>query len=141
MRSTDTGIAFIVGSPRSGTTILSQVLDRHPEIAQWYEPYFVWNFHLDLKDNDVRGAWEASPKVKGFVRREFRYFKGVGLRVHLHAIRIAPGTGCVGGASVVLADGIRWSLWMVPGIEGRLGQEGSRRLTGQGTGSPGRKGR
>jgi len=75
MRSTDTSVAFIVGSPRSGTTILSQVLDRHPEIAQWYEPYFVWNFHLDLKDNDVREAWEANLKVQRFVRREFRYFK------------------------------------------------------------------
>lgn len=68
-------VAFIVGSPRSGTTILSEVLDRHPEIAQWYEPYFVWAFHLDLKDTDVREAWEANPEVKRFVRREFRYFK------------------------------------------------------------------
>jgi len=73
--SIDSAVAFIIGSPRSGTTILSEVLDRHPEIAQWYEPYFVWAFHLDLKDTDVREAWEASPRVTRFVRREFRYFK------------------------------------------------------------------
>jgi len=73
--SIDSTVAFIIGSPRSGTTILSEVLDRHPEVVQWYEPYFVWAFHLDLKDTDVREAWEASPRVKRFVRREFRYFK------------------------------------------------------------------
>jgi hypothetical protein len=34
---------FIVGSPRSGTTIFGELLDKHPQLSQWYEPYFVWD--------------------------------------------------------------------------------------------------
>jgi hypothetical protein len=31
--------AFLLGSQRSGTTILARCLDLHPEIAHFYEPF------------------------------------------------------------------------------------------------------
>jgi hypothetical protein len=73
--SIDACVAFIVGSPRSGTTVLGEVLDAHPQIAQWYEPYFIWGRHLDLRDTDIREAWEATSETKRFVRGEFEYFR------------------------------------------------------------------
>jgi len=39
-RHTET--AFIIGSPRSGTTILENILHCHPHIAELYEPYYLW---------------------------------------------------------------------------------------------------
>lgn len=66
--------AFVVGAPRSGTTILGEVLGRHPDIAQWYEPYFVWNYHVGNGDSDLRTADQATEKRRAFIRREFEIF-------------------------------------------------------------------
>lgn len=67
--------AFVVGAPRSGTTILGDVLGRHPEIASWHEPYFIWEYRLSRADDDRRDASDANDAVKRFVRREFEYFR------------------------------------------------------------------
>lgn len=67
-------IGFIIGSPRSGTTILGQILGTHPQIAEWYEPYFIWDFYFGEKKDDIRGYNDATRKVKDFITREFRYF-------------------------------------------------------------------
>lgn len=73
--STESQVAFIIGSPRSGTTILGDILGMHPQIAQWYEPYFVWDYYLGLKETDIREVWEVTPKAKHLIRREFDYFR------------------------------------------------------------------
>jgi hypothetical protein len=65
---------FLVGSPRSGTTILAELLGRHPDVVEWYEPYFIWDWHLGLPADDVRGAELATPRVRAFIRREFEIF-------------------------------------------------------------------
>ena len=66
---------FIVGSPRSGTTILSEVLDRHPRITQWYEPYFIWDWGIVNLDDDVRGIEMLTPSHKAFIQKEFGLFR------------------------------------------------------------------
>lgn len=65
---------FLVGSPRSGTTILAELLGRHPDALEWYEPYFIWDWHLGLSDDDVREAVLATAPVRDFIRREFEIF-------------------------------------------------------------------
>ena len=67
---------FIVGSPRSGTTIFGEMLDRHPRLSQWYEPYFVWDRYFRLKPHDERTAGDATVRVKNQIFKDFdRYRK------------------------------------------------------------------
>jgi len=68
-------VTLIVASPRSGTTILGEVLGRHPEIADWYEPYFIWDYKLRLPDNDLRTADMATPNVIEFIHQEIERFQ------------------------------------------------------------------
>jgi hypothetical protein len=67
--------AFIIGSPRSGTTVLAEILGRSPDIAQWYEPYFIWDRHLPGQPTDVRGAEAVTAAVYRYVRREFAIYQ------------------------------------------------------------------
>ena len=67
--------AFIVGSPRSGTTILGELLDRHPQVSQWYEPYFVWDRVFRLAPHDERTAGDATPKVHKRILKDFSAYK------------------------------------------------------------------
>ena len=66
---------FIIGSPRSGTTILGEILDGHPEISQWYEPYFIWDKHFRTAKDDVRGTRDAVPAVRHQILASFRKYQ------------------------------------------------------------------
>ena len=78
----DNAFVFIVGSPRSGTTVLGEILDKHRDISQWYEPYFVWDrYFRDLPD-DERVAEEATAKVVKQISSDFiNYRKKTGSRI------------------------------------------------------------
>ena len=88
-------VHFLVGSPRSGTTILGEILGRHPDIGQWYEPYFIWDRdYADLED-DFRDQSHATSDLTQHIRREFAAVKKA-LSVSMvidktpeHAFRIA----------------------------------------------------
>jgi len=67
-------VAFIVGSPRSGTTVLGEILDTHPSIGNWYEPYFVIDRFFRGARDDVRTNNDATEKIKNYIRSEFQYF-------------------------------------------------------------------
>lgn len=47
-------IVFIVGCPRSGTTIFGQILSQHPDFLYMHEPLYVWR-HLNPQLN----VWEG----------------------------------------------------------------------------------
>ena len=66
---------FIVGSPRSGTTILGELLDKHHHISQWYEPYFVWDRFFRTAPDDERTEADASLQVKKWIYRNFASYK------------------------------------------------------------------
>ncbi len=65
---------FVVGSPRSGTTILAEVLGRHPDIADIYEPYFIWDYQTGSGSDDERTEAMADAATRAFIRREFELF-------------------------------------------------------------------
>jgi len=54
------GVAFIAGMPRSGTTLLEQMLDRHPEIAGIGEYDGVGNIRRGLFSTE---AWPRNPNA------------------------------------------------------------------------------
>ena len=67
-------VCFIVGSHRSGTTFLAEVLGRHPRIAQFHEPYFVWDRHIGPGEDEARTEAQATPEVQRYVAAEFGRF-------------------------------------------------------------------
>ena len=66
---------FIIGSPRSGTTVLGEILDKHSQISQWYEPYFVWDYYFRTFSHDERTAEDAVTKVKNQIYIDFCNYK------------------------------------------------------------------
>ncbi|MFZ5562550.1 MAG: sulfotransferase family protein [Thermodesulfobacteriota bacterium] len=66
--------AFIVGSPRSGTTILENILNCHDEIAEFYEPYYVWERFLNVSQNDVWNPQELTASIADKIRRDYTLF-------------------------------------------------------------------
>ena len=66
---------FIVGSERSGTTILGEILNLHPDISQWYEPYFVWDKYFRNKSHDERTEEDATPEIIKQIYKDFEIFR------------------------------------------------------------------
>ena len=71
----DNSFVFIVGSPRSGTTVLGTILDTHPRISQWYEPYFVWDKYFRNAPHDERTEDDATHKVCQKIYKDFLRYK------------------------------------------------------------------
>ena len=60
----------IIGAARSGTTLLSRLLSRHPEIAFWTEPKYLWQYGTPATLHDRRTADEATSHVRSYIRSE-----------------------------------------------------------------------
>lgn len=67
-------VAFIIGSPRSGTTILENILNCHFDIAEWYEPYYLWGKYFSNVENDIWSPANLTSEVKKRIRCEFKTF-------------------------------------------------------------------
>ena len=67
--------AFIIGSGRSGTTLLGDILDLHPLLCRWYEPYFVMDRYFRNAPNDCRAAKDANEKVEKYIKGAYDHFR------------------------------------------------------------------
>jgi hypothetical protein len=67
-------IVMIIGAPRSGTSILGRVLDQHPLLSTWVEPYYIWDHHFRDAPNDVLTAEQATVDVQIWIRKAFRQY-------------------------------------------------------------------
>ena len=67
-------VAFITGCGRSGTTILENMLSCHPKIAEWYEPYYLWERYFSVKENDIWEEKQLTGHVERALHREFHIF-------------------------------------------------------------------
>ncbi|MGB0713197.1 MAG: sulfotransferase family protein [Gammaproteobacteria bacterium] len=65
---------FVVGSPRSGTTLLAATLGDHPDLAYYYEPYFIWDFIDGTGDDDIRTRADLNEAARDYISREFAWF-------------------------------------------------------------------
>ncbi|MAQ93795.1 MAG: hypothetical protein CMM84_09765 [Rhodothermaceae bacterium] len=64
----------VLGAARSGTSMTSRVLMRHPDVAFWMEPKYMWKVGRPLAPDDVRTADEATPSVRKYIRKQFEAF-------------------------------------------------------------------
>ena len=65
---------IVVGTHRSGTTFLGDVMGRHPEVAYWEEPRHVWVWGNASTPDDVLTADHATRKVADHIRDAFAGF-------------------------------------------------------------------
>jgi len=69
-----TRVAFIIGSPRSGTTILGNLLNCHRQITEWYEPYYLWEKYFSVEKNDIWRKEDFSEKTARTIAREYSLY-------------------------------------------------------------------
>lgn len=70
---------IIIGSHRSGTTWLGDVLSVHPDIAYWSEPRHVWTMGNAYRPDDLLTAADATPRLRARIRERLnRYVKRSG---------------------------------------------------------------
>lgn len=67
-------IAFLIGSPRSGTTILENILNCHEHIAELYEPYYLWENFFNAGKSDVWDKNDLNDDAINRIRKEFKIF-------------------------------------------------------------------
>lgn len=60
----------IVGSARSGTTILGELLEVHSTLLSIVEPRFTWLYGNDGKSDMLRAS-DATPEIAAYIRRQF----------------------------------------------------------------------
>ncbi|MBW1945566.1 MAG: sulfotransferase [Deltaproteobacteria bacterium] len=72
-------IVMIIGPPRSGTTLLGNLLDLHPKISTIIEPYYIWDHHFRNSPHDQMSEQDASDPIRKQIRGSFgRYLTDIG---------------------------------------------------------------
>lgn len=61
---------IIMGAPRSGTTLLADLLEAHPDVAVVSEPRLVWRNGNDRRSDELRPE-HATPEVVDHIHRHF----------------------------------------------------------------------
>jgi hypothetical protein len=62
---------ILIGTHRSGTTWLGDLLGTHPSLAYWVEPRHVWTWGHAKNPHDRLTAADATPKVRAHIHRAF----------------------------------------------------------------------
>jgi len=63
-----------VGSARSGTNFLANILSQHEDVAFWYIPKYIWRHGNAWWPNDCLTAKHARPRISRYIRRKFAQF-------------------------------------------------------------------
>jgi hypothetical protein len=63
---------FLVGSPRSGTTLAVNLFGTHPDVANWSEAGRLWD-PIHYHDPEVEHHWTAERATPGRIRRLHRW--------------------------------------------------------------------
>jgi hypothetical protein len=66
---------ILFGNTRSGTTIVQNVMCKHPDLVSWYEPRTLWLYADPGRRHDEFDENDATDKVKRYIRREFLKFQ------------------------------------------------------------------
>lgn len=70
---------FIIGTQRSGTTWLASAFEKHPNIAYWHEPRYIWIWGNFQKPDDLLTASDLNPRItKHIVERLSQFLREQG---------------------------------------------------------------
>lgn len=61
---------ILIGAPRSGTTLLADIVSAHPDVAVAREPRLVWRFGNDRRSDELR-VEHARPEVVDHIHASF----------------------------------------------------------------------
>jgi hypothetical protein len=65
---------FLVGPPRSGTTLLGSLISKHKQVCYWIEPKYIWKYPKPDPYNDEITANETQPEHVKYIRNTFENF-------------------------------------------------------------------
>ena len=65
---------ILIGTHRSGTSWLGQVLSSHPSLGYWKEPRYIWSWGNNYQPDDVLTKNNATPKIIKHIRQRFYKF-------------------------------------------------------------------
>ena len=66
---------FLLGNVRSGTSMIHDLFDEHPEVVGWFEPRTIWTYPAPLRRHDRFVAADATPGATRFIRRRFQMYQ------------------------------------------------------------------
>lgn len=73
---------ILFGNTRSGTSMVQMLLDRHPDVVQWYEPRTLWLCADPGRGHDEFDERDVTDKVRRHIRKQFlKYQKQHGNRI------------------------------------------------------------
>lgn len=62
---------FLLGNVRSGTSLMHDLFDLHPEVTSWYEPRTIWTYADPGRRHDRFDETDATPRVVSYIRGRF----------------------------------------------------------------------
>ncbi len=65
---------IILGSGRSGTTLLGEIFSRHPDVAYWVEPRPIWMYGHAYRSHHELSATDLTPAIARHIDRRFARF-------------------------------------------------------------------
>ncbi len=65
---------ILIGSPRSGTSLLGRLLAAHPDVAHWKEPRMVWSTGNQHLPDDVLHKEHLTPEIAAEIDQRFADF-------------------------------------------------------------------
>lgn len=66
---------ILFGNVRSGTSMMHDLFDLHPQVKSWYEPRTIWVYADPGRKHDRFDASDATPRVRRYIRRRFLRFQ------------------------------------------------------------------
>lgn len=65
---------ILLGSGRTGTTMLGEIFARHPDVAYWEEPRPVWMYRHAYRSHHELAAADLTPAIARYIDRRFTRF-------------------------------------------------------------------